>query len=81
MDNEKIAHIISTAIDGQFLTLREAATELGVSHQTVANWKSGAGAPSIQWLMNVAETHQDWRSEMAKECLVVIGKELIVAGR
>lgn len=81
MDNERVSRIVSSAIDEQFLTLREAAIELGVSHQTVANWKNGAGSPGIPWLMSVAETHQDWRSVMAKKCLVVIGESLVVAGR
>ena len=81
MDNNKVSEIITQAIDSQFLTLREAAAELGVSHQAVANWKNGVNVPSNTWLMNLAQTNQDWQSEMARKCLIVIAEELIVAGR
>jgi transcriptional regulator with XRE-family HTH domain len=72
-----IPHIVQEYRKQQKLSLRKFAEALSqdqveISHQSVKNWEDGVNEPQFSFVLSLALTTHDWRSDFAFDLLAVM---------
>jgi transcriptional regulator with XRE-family HTH domain len=67
------SEVIDRYIKATGIRPRRFAVELGVSRQSLYNWRTGRYTPSASYLLGLLLEHNDWRKDFALEALEAQG--------
>lgn len=76
-----IASVISETRSAQRMSLREFGTELGVSHNAIAQYEQGIAQPKDEHLTAWLQDSRDWVWRMALEIYQIKNAALIAAAQ